>query len=224
MMKKRAVRWLIAPVAAACGVALTPGVAQAREDDNRSAFVNSAIAVSASPGRETFRLAFQVDQTSSPTVAAVNLASATTFGCANCRSVAVAFQVVVEATSRPKHMWADNRATALNVQCVQCSALASAYLFVVEENTPGHLPAATMRTLNSVHRQLRHLQRSSLPTDQVRVRVDQLAARVALALQQATSGHAAPGAAAAPLAKPAPGTAAPLGGSGVEVHRVVDQK
>jgi hypothetical protein len=80
--------------------------------------------------RARTRLAFDVEQTRADTVIARNTATAYA-SCTDCRTVAVAFQVVLAGGS-PTTVDVGNLSQALNEDCTNCRTTALAYQFVVQ--------------------------------------------------------------------------------------------
>jgi hypothetical protein len=81
-------------------------------------------------GKARTRLAFDVEQTHADTLVARNTALAYA-SCTDCRTVAVAFQVVLAGGS-PTTVDVGNLSQALNEECTNCQTTALAYQFVVQ--------------------------------------------------------------------------------------------
>ncbi len=97
--------------------------------------------------------------------------------CDGCRSIAIAFQVVI-VQGNPAEVRPQNVAVALNEECDGCSALALAHQFVVGRGEPARITSAGREQLYDVGRDLLRLER-----DYRRYTDAQISARVA--------GHAA---------------------------------
>ncbi|MFD9796363.1 hypothetical protein ACFWXK_36025 [Streptomyces sp. NPDC059070] len=118
-----------------------------------------------------------------------NRAQAVSVGCsadAHCRSVALSFQIVTLAGEHVR-LNAVNLSDAVNEHCDGCQTLAGAYQFVVSTARPFHLDSAAQRKLADIHRRLDALARSTTPAQDLKQRVDALAAEVNSVLHQAVS-------------------------------------
>ncbi len=128
-------------------------------------------------GQTKARSALRVARVSADGVSAVNSARASA-RCADCRAVALAFQVVL-ANRAPTDVSADNAAVAVNDTCTRCETVAIAYQFVVV--SPGRLqftPAGRGR-LAAVRAELLQLSRSRGSGADLTARAEVLAAEVA---------------------------------------------
>jgi putative peptide zinc metalloprotease protein len=99
-----------------------------RHRDRR--LINTVEVTNHRDGRARTRLAFDVEQTHADTVVARNTATAYA-SCTDCRTVAVAFQVVLAGGS-PATVDVGNLSQALNEECTNCRTTALAYQFVVQ--------------------------------------------------------------------------------------------
>lgn len=128
-------------------------------------------------GQTGARAALRVARSSADSVSAVNGAHAYA-RCADCRAVAVAFQVVL-ASRASADVTADNAAVAVNDGCERCETVAIAYQFVVV--SPGRLqltPTGRGR-LAAVRAELLRLGRSGGSAADLAPRAGALAAEVA---------------------------------------------
>ncbi|MEJ7797328.1 MAG: hypothetical protein WKF42_02425 [Solirubrobacteraceae bacterium] len=86
--------------------------------------------------------------------------SATAYGnCDGCRSIAIAFQVVIVQSTRST-VTPQNVALAVNEGCSGCSALAIAHQFVVGKGEPARITRSGRRQLETVAKDLRRLEGS----------------------------------------------------------------
>ncbi len=144
----------------ACALAALPGItftSHTLHEGGLGSDVNQAIAVNTEDGASLFRLAFSVRTVADGVVdqenAAVALAS-----CVDCRTVALAFQIVL-VTGGADVVVPINEAVAYNDQCTECLTFASATQIVVGVDGPVRLTGDGMRQLVELHAKLRQLER-----------------------------------------------------------------
>lgn len=143
--------------------------------------LNSATARNYGHGRLKARSRTALVQTRSPWVSATNRAVARA-RCSDCRTVAVALEVVVASGSPPAPSFT-NYADAVSEDCNRCETLAMAYqLVLLKPNS--RLSHTGVARLNEISGQLSRLTRSSVPIDQVSAGVDGLAAQAAQVLSE----------------------------------------
>ncbi|MEV7981473.1 hypothetical protein [Streptomyces sp. NPDC086519] len=188
-LTRRAVR--IGLFAAGVAGAATAVPAQAATFAPHAAVVSDHVFSHADRGHHTqVRDSFTVRQFGTVNAAAArNQANAVSAGCSaddHCRSVALSFQIVTIAGERT-HLNAVNLSDAANKECTGCQTLAGAYQFVVSTPTALRFDEATQDKLADIHRRLDGLTRSTLPADQLRSRVDGLAAEVTTVLHDAVA-------------------------------------
>lgn len=149
-------------------------------------------------------------QTSDTTVSATNRAVAHAH-CSDCRTVAVALEVVV-ATGSPDAPSFTNTATAVNQDCIRCETVAMAYQLVLL--APGvRISDAGVVRLNTIAAHVAAAVRSGAPVEDVIAAVDGLAAQAAQVLRDdVEAGAGSPAAAHRALAR-----------AHVAVHRSVDR-
>ena len=143
--------------------------------------LNSATAYNFGHGRLKARTRAALVQTRSPWVNATNRAVARS-RCSDCRTVAVALEVVV-ASGSPATPSFTNHADALSENCTRCETLAMAYQLVLLKPA-SRLSNTGVARLNEIAGQLASLTRTSLPIDQVAAGVDGLAAQAAHVLSE----------------------------------------
>lgn len=181
----RAVRALAAVVLLG-GLAGWPTPAAADEGGGGPQLENRAVAQNDRDDSYLHRLSFSVRQVRGHAVTATNLALAYA-SCRGCRTVAIAFQVVLlepgrhggdADDSRPLEVTAVNRSAAVNEQCVECDTLALAYQFVVVDDGAGRAPEGVRRELARMRRELAGMLRSGQPDDVITARLADLAVQV----------------------------------------------
>jgi len=140
--------------------------------------VNSALAEPSTVDRSVMDLALGMRENATDVVDEHNSAYAHST-CDGCRSVAIAFQVVV-VQRRPSTVTPENVALALNEGCTGCSSLAIAHQFVVGKGEPARLTARGRKQLLAVGDDLLRLERSyEEHTDaEIQARADVDAAKV----------------------------------------------
>lgn len=118
--------------------------------------VNQAIAVNTEDGASLFRMAFSIKRVADGVIdqenAAVALAS-----CTDCRTVALAFQVVL-VMGGADVVVPTNQAVAYNNQCAECLTFASATQIVVGIDGPVRLTGEGIKQLLELQRRLRDLE------------------------------------------------------------------
>jgi putative peptide zinc metalloprotease protein len=118
---------------------------------------NRAVAVNTEDGASVFRLAFSVQWVSDGVVDQTNEAYALA-SCLDCRTVALAFQVVL-VSGDASTVVPENRAVAYNEQCVACLTYASAFQLVLSVDGPSRLTGEGMSRLVRLWVRLRTLER-----------------------------------------------------------------
>jgi putative peptide zinc metalloprotease protein len=120
---------LLAVVGPAGGAGAVEGPIEADRTDD-----NEAVAVNTTDGASVFRLAFSIVKVADGVVDQENLAVAYA-SCTDCRTVALAFQVVI-VMGDADYVAPVNQAGALNDQCVECLTFASATQIVLRVDHP----------------------------------------------------------------------------------------
>lgn len=139
----------VAPAAAQAGF---PAQQQLGDDDNQ------AIAVNTEDGASVFRLAFSVRYVTDGVVDQTNTAVALA-RCTDCRTVALAFQVVL-VEGDADVVVPENRALALNVECTQCLTYASATQIMLGVDGRVRFTGEGQRRLAMMRRDLQELERT----------------------------------------------------------------
>jgi putative peptide zinc metalloprotease protein len=169
-----------AAVIVGLGAVVTGGTAQAATASNHA----SSYATWSYPS--SFDVEFQVRQLHTRHVDVSNEAEAVSTTCTGCRSIAIAFQIVTDATV-PKHVHADNYATAVNTDCAQCQTLGVAYQFIVAK--PTLLDFNDLVRLYQIDYKLHLLRWSDAPAKELAGQIDALAHDVASILAHAGSSY-----------------------------------
>jgi putative peptide zinc metalloprotease protein len=148
-------RALVTFIAAVLGLGLlAPATAGAQES-------NEAVAVNTTDGASIFRLAFSVRRVHDGVVDERNTAVALA-SCADCQTVALAFQVVL-VSGDVDVVTPVNQAAAVNVACAECLTYASATQLVLGFDGPVRLTRDGYRRLAELQKELRALE-EQLPT------------------------------------------------------------
>ncbi|MFN2588282.1 MAG: hypothetical protein ABR613_09230 [Actinomycetota bacterium] len=135
---------------------------------------SAAVAINTKDGSSIFRLAFNVHRTMSDVVDSSNAAVAYA-SCEDCRTVAVAIQVVL-VMSDPSIVSPENVALAVNESCISCETLASAYQYVLGTDGVVHFDAEGNQELAAIRQALIDLAKSSddLTIFEIQAQVDLL--------------------------------------------------
>lgn len=172
------------PLLLALAATFALAAAPVHADEDRSAAKNNqAVAEATEDGSSVFDLAFAVRQTASEVVDETNSAIAYA-SCAECRAVAIAFQIVIVQGS-PSTVTPQNLAIAVNDQCSGCSTLALAYQFVIGRGEPVRLTRQGQQRLEQIRRDLEKLEHDyvTLANDEIRELTDAYADEVRAVLQ-----------------------------------------
>lgn len=171
-MKRRLLALVFAALLA-CGLsAARPG--QAAAD-------NAAVAVNTKDGTTVFKVAFAIRHVMSDVVTETNAAVAYN-SCADCASVAIAFEIVL-VESDASVVSPTNIAIAYNQDCTTCVAVAEAYQFVLGTGGVVHFDAEGNKILSEIRRELHSLKKQDLTLEQLQAMLDDIAARMADVLQ-----------------------------------------
>lgn len=143
-----------------------------------SAKVNSAFAEPSTADPSVVDLALGMRKTASDVIDEANSAYAHST-CDGCRSVAIAFQVVIVQSS-PSTVTPENVALALNDGCTGCSSLAIAHQFVVGKGEPVRITSRGVEQLLDVGDDLLRLERTyeDYTDAEIQARTDADAAKV----------------------------------------------
>jgi putative peptide zinc metalloprotease protein len=183
-MKKRLTFAVAALFAALAAGAAAPAPALAQD--------NQAIAVNLRDGAEVLRFAFDVTRVTRGVVDQQNAAVAYA-SCEECRTIAVAFQIVLVA-SDPEVVTPENVALAINYECTSCETLASAYQFVFSVPERFRFSKDAKERINEIRHELRRLLRSDAPIAELQAQIDALADELrAVIREDIARGGARPG-------------------------------
>lgn len=169
-MIRRSSRLVLAITVALLGAGAAPVLAQDSGGDN------AAVAVNTKDGSSIFKLAFDVHRTMSDVVDESNAAVAYA-SCEDCRTVAVAIQVVL-VMSDPSTVTPENLALAVNESCVSCETLASAYQYVLGTDGVVRFEAEGNQELAAIRQALIELSKSAdgMTLEQVQAEIDTIVA------------------------------------------------
>ena len=186
-------RRLLAALALSGTLILSQSAANAQEETVDGSTIggsgdNVAVAISTKDGSSRFKVSFRIVRTTDDVIDSGNIAFAFA-SCEQCRSVAIAFQVVLVG-GEPSTVIPENYAIALNFECIDCETLASAYQFVLGTDGNVHFSAEGNRVLSEIRRAIQSLASSDLPVEELQAELDLLAAdlRQVLAEELVASG------------------------------------
>lgn len=179
LRSKRAVAVVAAMVAGGSAL-IAGGTAQA------ATAVNYAHSHASGWDHDSFDVAFKIRHTHSEHIEAANIADADSRDCHGCRSVAIAFEIVVDGRA-PVVVDAYNHGSAVNVDCDHCQTLGIAYQFIVAK--PTELSGDDQAHLWGIERELWSLEWSDAPADQLAAKVKDLADQTADILANAGQGY-----------------------------------
>ncbi len=137
---------------------------------------NLADAENTTDGSSVFQLAFDIRRTMQPVVEETNTAVAYS-SCANCRTVAIAIQIVLvmgDVTSATPQ----NVAVAVNENCTACETFAAAYQFVLSTGGPVRFTKEARRELHEIKKLLQGLGRGDIPLAELDARLKEIKARI----------------------------------------------
>jgi putative peptide zinc metalloprotease protein len=117
---------------------------------------NKAVAINTADGASVFRLAFSIRKVADGVVDQENLAAAYA-SCTDCRTVALAFQVVL-VRGDADTVIPVNKAVAVNDQCAECVTFASATQIVIGVDGPVKLTKNGKERLRALQDQLASLE------------------------------------------------------------------
>jgi putative peptide zinc metalloprotease protein len=160
-------RRLLALLALAAALCAAPAAVQAQGGDT------TAVAVNTKDGAAIFKFAFQVRRTMQDTVDNTNAAVAYA-SCTECRTVAIAFQVVL-VMSDASTVTPENLAIAINQDCTLCDTAAFAYQFVLGTDGHVHFTAEGNKAIAELRKRIRALDDPALSDDQIAAELDAIA-------------------------------------------------
>jgi putative peptide zinc metalloprotease protein len=144
---------------------------------------NTAIAINTKDGAAIFKFAFSVKRVAGDVVDNTNAAVAFA-SCENCRTVAIAIQIVL-VTGDPSVVTPTNLAIALNYECTLCETMASAYQFVFGNGENMRFTADGRRALAEIRKEFHDLRKEAdgLTLAEIDARVKALVERIRAVLQ-----------------------------------------
>lgn len=158
MSTHRLPRWLLAPFVALAVLLAATGPAAAQDDGPATADDNEAVAVNTEDGASVFRFAFSIRHVADGVVDQTNTATAQA-SCTDCRTVAVAFQVIL-VSGDAEVVQPENVAVAANSECAECFTYASATQLVIDVDGKRLTPEG-IRRLVALQRRMREIERNS---------------------------------------------------------------
>lgn len=170
-------RFLLAAAVTAAVLAVAPAVS-AQSQDNTAAVSNTT------DGRSVFKLAFSVKKVTGD-VDAQNTAAAYS-SCEDCRTVAVAIQVVL-VSGDVGTVTPENEAVAVNLACTECETLARAIQFVFGDGEELEFTKEGKARLHDLKKQLQNLKgRDDLSILELNREVTRIAQEVAYVVENET--------------------------------------
>jgi len=116
---------------------------------------NAAVAINTRDDTYVQRQAFKVTRSNGDVVDQSNGAAAVS-SCERCRTVAVAFQVLI-GTGTASTVTPENVAIALNQQCLSCATYAGAFQLVITPHTQVHFTEAGNERIDQIRAELQAL-------------------------------------------------------------------
>jgi putative peptide zinc metalloprotease protein len=163
-------RWWVAALVAvtvtigAAGPLAAPAAAETGGKDN------TAVAVNTKDDSSIFRFAFNITRVTGEVVDAQNAAVAYA-SCTECRTVAIAIQIVLVEGS-PDTFVPENVAIAVNESCSHCETMAFAYQFVFQSSGRLELTPEGRRRVARIVHDIRKLQKSGLSAADLAAQID----------------------------------------------------
>jgi putative peptide zinc metalloprotease protein len=151
------IRWLQRLLIALLGTLVVLGAALPADAEGGGGD-NVAIEVNTKDGSSVFKLAFNIRRVTGDVVDQTNAAVAVA-SCTDCRTVAVAIQVLL-VTGDPEVVSPENVALALNVECTSCETMASAFQIVLGTGGPVRFTPEGNRRIAELRRRLNELRSS----------------------------------------------------------------
>jgi putative peptide zinc metalloprotease protein len=155
---------------------------------------NTAVAVNTKDGSSKIKVSFRVVKVKGDVVDQGNVAVAFA-SCDECRTMAVAFQLVL-VESDPSVVTPANLAVAVNIECTSCETLASAYQWVRGVDGNLHITDDAKRALARVRTAVKELLRSDLSIEEIQAELDALADEFEQAIAEALAAAAPAGSSA----------------------------
>jgi hypothetical protein len=155
------------------GARAVTGTDGSGSDPNSASGKNEVVEIVQQDGRSASKTGFSMKRTSQDTVDNVNAAAATSAGCSDCQSIAVAVQIVL-ITGNPSTVAPKNYAIALNTNCLRCGAMGLAYQDVITTGGPVYFTADANTQLSSLEQQIKDAADSGGSFFDVRAEIDGL--------------------------------------------------
>ncbi len=171
LLDMRFVRLPIAVVA--LSLLLAGVVSYAATEPWSSSGDNNVVLVNRQDDRTLERAGFSTQRELGDTVDNANSAAAVSAACSDCRTVAVAVQVVlVEGT--PHTVTPKNQAIALNQACTRCATMAVAFQYVVSTGGIVYFSPEGQRAMSHLRNEIATVTGSGLPFSELDARISEL--------------------------------------------------
>jgi putative peptide zinc metalloprotease protein len=155
--------------------ASTPTPAGAADGDN------IVVAINTKDGSTKFKISFKIHLANGDVITTTNAAVAIA-SCTDCRTIAVAFQVLL-LTGDPSVIAPTNLAIAMNVGCDTCETLASAYQYVLSTNGHVKFTKAGKDEIRAIKKALKRLEKAEgMTLAEIQAELDALANRLLVVL------------------------------------------
>jgi putative peptide zinc metalloprotease protein len=158
---------------------IAPGQGSAQEGTGGN---NTAVAINVKDGSSLFKFAFSIKKVTGEVVdngnAAVAFAS-----CENCRTTAIAIQIVLVSGS-PDTVTPQNVAISINQECTSCQTFSTAFQFVLGVSDPSvGLTVEGKRQLREILREFRALKEEDYTLEEFHAKTQALGQRLRVVLQ-----------------------------------------
>jgi hypothetical protein len=173
-MSKRLHLLLVLVLALAFGA---PGAARADDNGGTRNGDNIVQAINTKDGSSLFKFAFSLRKVTGDVVDNTNAAIAYS-SCKNCRTTAIAIQIVLVVGS-PSTVTPTNAAIAINENCTLCQSFATAFQFVIGvKDESVELTRQGQRELRQILREFRALKHHNLTLEEFNKRTTELGNRL----------------------------------------------
>jgi hypothetical protein len=154
-----------------------PGIARADDDGSPRKDDNIVQAINTKSGSSLFKFAFSLRKVTGNVVDNTNAAIAYS-SCENCRTTAIAIQIVLVVGS-PDTVTPTNAAIAINENCTLCQSFATAFQFVIGvKDESVELTREGKRELRKILREFRALKHHNLTLEEFHARTTALGDRL----------------------------------------------
>jgi putative peptide zinc metalloprotease protein len=177
--RRSTARWALALLLVLGLLAAGPAGAAFADDGDGGGKDNAAVAVNTKDGSSIFKFAFSIAHLMGDVIDTTNAAVAYA-SCTECKTVAVAIQVVF-IESDASTIVPTNVAVAINESCTLCETMASAYQFVVTTGGPVEFTEEGKRRIKAIAKALHDLSKQveDMTLAEIDAAVDALVAELA---------------------------------------------